>query len=103
MNKEEALDKTIQQWQMMVDNPTISKREAYTILGGLITSHSCFLCDYTYSDCFYCIQWRIVDTSKKIKNCLHSRSPYKIWAEDQSKENAMKMLEFLKAAREDLS
>jgi len=107
MNKKEALDKTIQQWQMMVDNPKMTKGQAYINIntGNQFkkTSNFCFLCDNLH--CSDCIEWNKdckYQVSKSF-SCMYFKSPYLKWVRSRSKEDTLKMLEFLKTARKMLS
>jgi len=100
MDKKQALDKSIAQWQMMADIPGMDKKQAYKILGGKCDQISCFLCDSL--ECYDCIKW-YADTYAEYYFCTNAKSPYQKWIKDPSIENTLVMLEHLKDARKELA
>lgn len=84
-----ALEKSIKQWQLMVDNPEISKANAYIETGGINSKHNlyyCFLCDvYRDFKCKGCLTWK--NNLKNLKNigffCIKEPSPFYFWTRDR--------------------
>lgn len=94
-----ALEKSILQWEIMISTGK-TKEEVYEFLGGTSNVFHCFLCDYTgYSSdknkCENCIKW-----NDDNDNCFsNSSSVYSKWNDNESKENAINVLNFLVETR----
>jgi len=103
MDLKSALEKEIEMWQLMVDNPGISRQEAFLkINGGVdICGHISFICKEVLSkkDCSYCLPWAGIRKGY----CWNSPSPYQEWGFTPPKNIEKKtraMLNFLKGEME---
>ncbi len=90
-----ALKKSIQQWQIMYNNPDKTKEEVYTFLGGKC-GYSCFLCDALRADidsregCKKCINWGG-------KYCDSLGTSFNQWTVAKTQKNALVVLARLEA------
>ena len=94
-NLKKALKMSIEQWQMMVDNPGMSKSDAYINLGGKEMNSCCFLCDIVF--CIDCLSWdHFRDNIDYYCQCTKSPSSYFDWMICKNPDNTIKVLNYLK-------
>ena len=92
-----ALKLSEKQWQIMTDNPSLSKKEVYRLLGGKSEDFYCFLCDsFNAGKCDGCINW--TDNYEIGDPCVNLGSPYFKFRSNDTQETRLGVLNHIQAA-----
>ena len=104
MELKEALEKSIAQWELMVKDPCLRKKDAYIKTGGKRRNinSACFLCNaFSKNRCKGCLTWNITSIPETRVLCRTKESPFREWVEteietEEELEATKKMLKYLK-------
>ncbi|MDE6413001.1 MAG: hypothetical protein K2K42_03805, partial [Eubacterium sp.] len=92
LTKRKALEKTIEMWSWLAENPDKNKSDYFYCNGIEETPEQlCYCCEYNPISCYYCpIQNWAYNDDEDVCKCDLPRGTYELWRDSSTQEDAKK-------------